>query len=254
VVIAMQFFDGDVERVRKTLGDGDATNAALAGVLAAAKRYDEAADLWSRLDADARIAKHKTLGDSLIAQFVAARKFRLAARVSTDLQTEGEKPTTGQIANSGFEGGVKLRSASIFEWNIADRASPQIGLSDSQRRSGKYSLFILFDSFETAAFRQVSQTVPVEPGGIYEFEAFYRNDVKSPALFKWEIADAATTAAIASSPALSLAGDWTTLRSKFTVPADSDGIVIRFVREGCSGPTCPTNGRISFDDISIRRL
>jgi len=48
--------------------------------------------------------------------------------------------------------------------------------------------------------------------------------------------------------------DWTSFKVRFKVPTDSDGIVIRLIREGCVGSTCRTTGKISFDDISIRRL
>jgi len=88
---------------------------------------------------------------------------------------------------------------------------------------------------------------------VYEFEGFYRFDMKSTAKFKFEIADLVTGVIGATEP-FAMAGDWTTMRARFTVPAVSDGVIIRFVREGCSGPTCPMNGRIFLDDLSLRRL
>jgi len=112
----------------------------------------------------------------------------------------------------------------------------------------------MFNSFKAVAFRSISQTVAVVPGAEYEFEVFYRSDVKTSAILKWEIADAGTSATIASTDPMTPVPDWTSLKTTFKVPPDSDGVIIRFVREGCVGSTCPTNGKISFDDISIRRL
>jgi hypothetical protein len=83
---------------------------------------------------------------------------------------------------------------------------------------------------------------------------FYRSDLKTPASLKWEVADAGSTQAIAGTPYIVPTTDWTSLKARFTVPARTDGIIIRLAREGCAGPSCPMNGKLSFDDISLRRL
>lgn len=255
VATAMQIFDGDVSQVRKILGDTPETNAALASVLAAQTKFDDAGEAWSKLAAEDKRTKYKATGDKLIEQFAAAKKYQLAARVTADLAPDGgEKPVVGEISNGGFENSIKLRGAGIFEWQIADGPAPQIGLTEGERHAGKYSLFISFNSNEPAAFRNVTQTVAVAPGAAYEFEAFYRSDLKTLAVLKWEIADAVTGTAIASTPAIISAADWTSLKAKFTVPATSDGVIIRLIREGCAGATCAAGGKLSFDDLSIKRL
>ena len=253
VTTAFQIFDGDLDRIRQAMGDSDVTNAALAGVLASQKRFDEAWFAWSLLTD--KTGKHKRLGETLVTQMLGDKQFQLAARIQAEIQgEEGTRPDPGQISNGGFEEGVKLRNAGPFEWQIGEGAEPQIGLSDGQRRSGKYSLFMVFNSFETAAFRPVSQIVPVQPGATYEFEVFYRSDVKTTATMLWEVGDAATTGTIASTQPLTPSADWSSAKARFTVPPASDAVVVRFVRQGCSGPSCPANGRISFDDLSIRPL
>ena len=160
----------------------------------------------------------------------------------------------GQILNGGFENGVKLRNATLFEWQITDGVQPRIALSETETHTGKYGLWMIFNSFETAAFRAVSQTVAVVPGAEYEFETFYKSDLKTSASIKWEIVNALTNAPIAATPPATMSPDWAPLRVKFTMPADSDGIVIRLVREGCSGPSCPISGSLAFDDFSLLPL
>ena len=145
-----------------------------------------------------------------------------------------------------------MHNAAIFEWQIADGTQPQIALSETETHGGKYSLWMIFNTFETAAFRPVSQTVAVVPGSEYEFEAFYRSDLKTAAAIKWEIVNALTNAPIAATPPATVSPDWMPLRVKFTIPADSDGITIRLTREGCNGPSCPVSGSLAFDDISLR--
>lgn len=248
---ALQIFDGVIEKARRGLGDTDITNAALAAVLAEQGQYDEAFIAWSKLTNP----KAQQLGQTLMGKFAAAKRFQLAAQISSAFRTnEIEKPVVGQITNGGFENGVKLRNTGLFEWQIAEGTQPEIGLSDGQTHSGTYCLLIMFRTFETAAFRSVSQTAAVVPGAEYEFEVYYKSDVKTSASLKWEIVDAMTTLPIVNTPPMTPVVDWTPLNVRFKVPADSDGIIIRLVREGCSGPSCPVNGNLSVDDISIRRL
>ena len=249
---ALQIFDGDVEKVLRGLGDADATNAALAGVLALQGHFDRAYFAWSKLST-LDSAKSKQLGATLIEKFTAAKQFQLAAKVAAGLRP-ADKLVIEQVSNGGFENGVKLRDAGLFEWQIAEGTQPEIGLSEGGAHDGKYALSIMFRTFETAAFRSISQTVAVAPGSEYEFSAYYRSDVKTAASLKWEIANAMTTLPLARTSPMVPSDDWTLLNVRFRVPADSDGIIIRLVREGCAGPSCPVNGNLSIDDISIRRL
>jgi len=255
VVTALQVFDGDVQQTRSALGDTAATNSALAVALANQGSYDASYDAWSALAPDDRTGKFKKLGEELSAKMIAEKKFRLAVRFAVDVLGEAAaKPAIGAVSNGGFEQEIKRSGAGPFEWQIADGGEPKIGLSDGQKRSGRYALFIAFDSFDSAAFRSISQIVAVVPGGEYEFEAYYRSDVRSEAKLKWEFVDNVSNTVIGSTPAIEPAGDWATLQAKFTTPANSDGVTIRLVREGCNGPSCPMRGKLSFDDISIKQL
>lgn len=255
VQTAWQIFDGDMDSIRQALGNTNSTNAALAAVLAGQSYFDQAFEAWSQLPDTDKRGKFRQLGEKLIEKFAAGKKFQVAAKVTSSLRvSESERPEIGQISNGGFEDGVKLRDASLFEWQIAAGTQPQIGLSEDGPHSGKFSLRIMFSSFETSAFRSISQTIAVVPGAEYEFEAFYSSNLRTSAILKWEIANALTAAPIASTQALTPAVDWTPLKVKFLVPADCDGLIIRLVREGCAGPSCPINGDVGFDDISLKQL
>lgn len=251
---AMQIFDGDLGAVTRAVGEGEAISTALVAVLASEKRFDDAVEIWLRARGLAAGLNSKTTGEKLVDQLVAGGRFRLAARVVGEIEGPGGPAIVGKIQNGGFESEVKLRNAGPFEWRIEGGAHPQIGLTDGQKRSGAFSLFLLFNTFETAAFRTISQIVVVEPGRDYEFETFYRADLQTAASFNWEILDAVSHRTIAVTPPLALAGDWTTLRAQFRVPDGVDGVLIRLGRQGCSGPSCPVMGRLSFDDFSLRSL
>ncbi|MEQ1922729.1 MAG: carbohydrate binding domain-containing protein, partial [Pyrinomonadaceae bacterium] len=252
--IALQMMDGDISQVRRLLGDTADTNAALAKTLAAQKRYDESFASWSRLSSVDKTTTFKDAGMSLLSVVSGAQKVRIAAAFTADIFGEsGVRPVTGQISNGGFEDGLKMRGAQVFEWNLAEGVDPQIGLSTAAKRSGNYSLWLTFDSFESKAFRSIFQTVAVVPGATYELEGFYRADIKSKATFKWEVVDVTNSTRIAVSDDLALAGDWTTLRVRFTVPETTDGVIIRFIREGCGVAACPVTGKVAFDDLSLKQ-
>jgi hypothetical protein len=256
ISLALQMFEGDVARARQLLGDSDLTNSAVAVELSRQGKFTEAVDAWNRVSPEAkRQADLTKAGETISGQMLEAKKYMLAARVLADLPgSESWKPGPGVLNNGGFENGVKMRNAGTFEWQIAEGGDPQIALSTTQKHSGTYSLWLTFNSMETAAFRTISQTVPVEPGREYEFEVFYRSDVKTDSEMKWEIVDPVASAVIASTPKITPAGDWATLMATFKVPQGTDGVIIRFVRQGCGGPACPTSGRLAFDDVSLRAL
>lgn len=249
---ALEMFEGDLTRVRHALGDTDAMTAALAAVLAKQGRFDEAVQTWSRIGDR---SGHQKLGQSLVEQLATAKKFQLAAGISAGLQGEGsEKPESGKILNGGFETNIKLRDAGLFEWQIGAGAKPQIGQAEGGAHAGRYSLIFVFDTFATTDFRSISQIVPVEPGVEYELELFYKSDVKSSASLRWEIADVANSATITAGAPITPAGEWTSTKVKFTVPAGTDAVIVRLGRDGCSGPSCPFSGKVSFDDFSLRRV
>lgn len=255
VTTAMQVLDGDVGLVRARLGNSDAINSALVSSLGASERFDEAVETWSAIPAEVRGAAMRKIGEKLIEQLTTAKRYRLAARVTADLQAEeSRRPVVGQMMNGGFEDALATRGAGMFEWQIAEAGEPQIGRSETQKRAGKFGLLMLFNSLESNQFRSVSQLVAVEPGGQYEFEGFYRSDLKGQAGMKIEIANAANGAVIAATPPLALAGDWATMRVKFTAPGDADGVLVRLGRDGCAGVTCRMTGRLAFEDFSIRKL
>lgn len=254
IATALQVFDGDIGQMRAAIGDSQNTNAALAAMMASQKRFDEAADAWSRLPAESRGDRYRALGNSLVEQMTGASKFRAAARVESDMLPNTEQtPVVGQIMNGGFESGVKPRNPGLFEWRIAEGSHPQIGLAEGQTHGGQYALFLLFNTFETAAFRDISQTVAVEPGVEYELEVFYKSDLKGSASLKWLIIDPATKWPVAETPVMTPSADWASVKARFKLPADHDGIVIQLAREGCIGPACQMSGRVSFDDISLKR-
>ena len=248
---AWQFFDGDVAQIRRALDGSDNFNAALAVILARENRFDEAMEIWATIPVAAKRTSLKETASALLGRLIEARKLRLAARVSSDLTDGGGQ--TGQITNGGFESAVKPDGAGPFEWQIAAGLQPQIVLSTGQKHGGNNSLMLIFNSGDAKDFRSISQRVAVEPGRSYELELYYRSDVKTSALFKWEVADTGEPEQLAATQAMTPTAEWTRVAVRFKVPELSDGVIIRLVREGC-GQVCSVTGSLWFDDLSIRAV
>ena len=250
----MQIFDGDTTKVRQATGNIPGANASLAAYLVAQRRYDEAADVWKQIPADVRLSDFNEAGRSLVSVFRMAKQFRHASDVFYDVSV-GQRPPAGTVFDGGFESGVKVKDPGEFEWQIPGGSEPQIAISTVQKHGGNSSLLLVFDTMETSDFRSLGQVVAVEPGATYEFETYYRSELKTPFTVRWEIADASNLGVIVAETApVAAISEWQPLRVKFSVPQTIDGIVFYIIRAGCQSPVCPINGRLWFDDVSIRKL
>ena len=251
VAITLQMADGDVQTVQSRFQNLPHANAALAVFLARQKRWDEAAKVWDTVPVTAGDTRISEAAQVMKRAFFEGRRFRFAAQVAAQ-QSPGEgAPAIERVTNPSFESPVKTEGAGEFDWRVAQTNYPQIGLTDTQKRSGRYGLIAIFNNLDPKDFRGFSQVVAVQPGRTYELTVPYRADVKSKAPFHWEIVNATDSKRLAISEPLNLSSDWTTLSTTFTVPADADGIEIRFVRGDCISSACAATGSLWFDDISI---
>jgi tetratricopeptide (TPR) repeat protein len=251
VASAWQVFGGDVLQIRQFIGASDNLKAAFAGLLAREKRFEEAVELWSSLPENLRQSIYKSSGDEIYREMLQARKYRSALQMLQKL-TESEKSfEIGKITNGGFES-ENPQNPGVFEWQIADGTEPQIGVDNIHKHGGNLSLVLVFNNTDGKVFRSVSQTVAVESGKKYEFEAFYRSDLKAAATLRWEIADALDGKILAVTEAVSAKSEWTNLKTEFTSPPNSEAVIIRLARAGCNTLFCPISGRIWFDDLSLK--
>lgn len=250
-IAAWQFFEGDVVRIRASMGALREFDAALSVVLANEKRFDDALNVWRELPSDAKRASLRKDGETIRQRLLEAKRFRDAANLSGELG-ESSSFKIGEITNGGFELAVKPEGADTFDWNIAAGLQPQIVLSNSQKHGGNNSLLLVFNTTSANEFRSVSQTIAVEPSRRYELEIYYHADLKTSAIFKWEVVLPGGAAIAATGPIASKA-DWTRASATFEVPATSDAVVIRLVRESCP-QVCAVTGSLWFDDVSLKTL
>lgn len=251
VSVAWQIFGGDVKRIKQTIGNSAAVNAELAASLANADRLDESLEIWNQLPAESKKTIFKQKGDEIFKRMFAAKKYAAALQIYNRI-SEAENFKLGDIYNGGFENEVKSANAAAFDWQIEGGREPQIGVNDTEKRGGQFSLILVFDSATGRDFRSVSQLVVVEPEKQYKFEAFYKSDLDTTATLQWEIRSASDGKILATTEAVSAKQNWTNLTAEFTTDKDTEAVFIMLAREVCTSSLCPIFGKIRFDDLSLR--
>ncbi|MDQ2747371.1 MAG: hypothetical protein M3T96_08940 [Acidobacteriota bacterium] len=251
---AWQIFDGNLEKVRRSLGDSASVNFALVSFLVKQKRITEAVQIWNNLPAELKKTVYKSDGEQLFTELLAAKKYRAAQQIQQDFSEPetGENPAVGAIFNGGFELPLAREKANFFDWQIADGIQPQIGPNTEQKHGGDTSLFFIFSSSDGKDFRQVSQIAAVEANKKYTLGYFYKSDLKTAATLAWEVDDAADGKVLAVGAPISSVADWTNANAEFTAAATTEAVIIRLVREKCPSIICPILGKVWFDDFQLR--
>jgi len=253
-ILALEAAGQNVSEARRLLGDAPSARAALAIYLLTKDRIEDAAALWDGLPTELKTGKLKADGDRLAAKLVEKKQYRLAISVYSDLKAD-PSAALNTVTNGGFESGVPAdAAANVFSWKIATGREPQIALAD-KAHSGKVSLYFVFDTKRADAFREVKQTVAVEPGSKYRLSAVYKSELRAAddvtAHLQVEDADGTILAKCAS---FALNADWTETSAEFLLPADlPDGVVIKLVRDDCRSPICPISGKLWLDDITLTK-
>ena len=246
VTTAFAFFDGDLEKIRNVIGRSAVADATLAVMLANQKRFDDAFAVWTSIGPmvkDDQLAESRS---ALTNELLSAKKFIQARHVDA-----ASDAPIGQVNDGGFEQNIKLQNADPFEWQITSGAQPQIAQSTNQPHNGGRSLVLVFSSNDGNNLRQLSQTIAVTPGRRFAFEGFYRSDLRSESPMVWQVVNAANASILAELPLKDPAAEWTRFSVSFTVPSDSEGIILRLARQSCRSSICPINGSIWLDDVSL---
>lgn len=249
VTAASQYFEGDPVQIRSALGNLPSVLASYSQTLSLNKQFSEALDIWRQLTPEERQVNLET-GGRVMTRMIESKEFASALRLA-NLLDDPPKYDVGRIFDGGFESGISMQNARAFEWRIADGTQPQIALTDGQRRSGAYSLLIIFRATTGNEFRSPMQTVVVEPGNSYAFEAFYRSDIKTLAKIRWQIT-AVDGRVLCSTNTVAPTAEWAALTCDFSVPADTEAIAIKLIRDECAGTACAVSGNLWLDDISVR--
>lgn len=252
-LLAWQMNAGNIDDVRRAVGDSVRLNAALAVLLANEKRFDEAAVVWAAIPEAEKTGPVLDSGNRLLSQMLEARRFRPAAGIAAELgKASANSFAVGNIFNGGFEQAVRPSGAQAFDWQLDNGQHPQIALTNGEKRTGNNSLVMIFNpSDRTGAARGMTQLVAVRPGGRYTLSYQYKADLETATTFRWAIKSAADGSPIASGEPFKAKTDWTSAGFGFTVPENTDGVYVSFTRDACNSGRCTVGGSLWLDDISL---
>lgn len=251
--LAWQVLGGDLARVRASIGDEPLISGALASLLARDKRYAEALAFWRMVPAGLAQGALMENGREVAAELLKAGLYSSAAEVAVSTGQIERADPPDRIADGDFESLRSQKEDPLFSWMIDEGTFPNIGLNQSKKRSGTYSLLLNFGS-GGRSFRSVARRVGVQPGNQYTLSLFYFSDLQTAAVLKWSIVSAPEGKTLASLDIRAKSGDWSEARADFTAPPGVEGVDLRLVREGCPAEGCIIAGNIWFDDISLARF
>jgi hypothetical protein len=243
---------GDLESALSTLSDRPMTRGRLMTVLIREKRTADALRIWNTLKPEQKKGSFADAGAALYAALIGEGSYRSALSVIASISDDKlASHAAGTLIDGGFEDLSLPKYRTVFEWRIADGTVPRIGATEGQKMNGAYSLMINFPP-GTSAFRSVSQAAAVEPGITYSFHINVKASLSGSGVLKWEIVDLKDGKRLAVSDVLNSAAEWSPVSFQFAVPAGSDGIEVRLIKE-CTA-ACTLEGNIWFDDASIKAV
>ncbi|NNE67436.1 MAG: tetratricopeptide repeat protein [Pyrinomonadaceae bacterium] len=250
--IAWDIHEGDMSKVKSSIGESGPVKTALAVYLSKQKRYSEALDIWKALSKQERTITYLKEGKSIVTNLAAGKKFITAVRVAADLRPAGALiPKVGQVTNGGFESPLEPERPEFFQWKIVQGRIPAIGIAVDEKRSGAKSLAVFFEGVMGKEFRTVSQTVALKGGRRYSLRVHYKSSLKTDATVEWQVADTGGAGLLSQTDPIENNTDWTTTQTTFSVPTESDGVVVRLARSDCQRLRCPIFGKVWFDDIEL---
>ena len=243
----------DFNALQRTIGSSVSVRSALVIYLMQNKQFEAAMNVWRELPEK----EQREVGIDLAKTLLAAKRYRLALPFyELTADSNAEKPALGQFLNGGFENDLAAANANPFAWQIAAGAQPQIAPFASTKHGGERSLIVYFNSASPTDFRGVSQTVVVESGAEYHFEAFLKTEKwQSGAPVYWEIIDAGDKRSAAKTSVVPTGdNDWQKLSVDFKTSETTEAVTFQLTKAACLSSSCLTTGKIWFDDFTLQKI
>lgn len=251
--LAWQVYGPDMARAIEAVGRTPDARAQLVLVLVGRGRLDDAGLVWSSLDAREK-REQGGAGWGLARALYDKGQYRRALQVLGEAGA-AQDAVPEKISNAGFESDIGQPGKQLFQWQ-ATPAAAQVALDAHAPHDGRRSLRLLFNASGQVDFRNLWQTVAVEPSTRYRLTYFVRTDeLKSAATLFVSVSDAASEANVLgqSAPAPTGTNDWQQAAFEFMTGAKTEAVVVRLVRAPCPEGVCPIYGKIWYDDFYLER-
>ena len=201
----------------------------------------------AELDRDACLA--------LVRGLIEKKNFGLAFELWKKIQPSGAVTGANMIVDGDFES-FTGDDAGGFGWQVGhnDRAKVEVAVTDRAGSSNSRGLEIRFNGDLDPGSPVISQLLPVRPKTGYELSFVSTSkDLVSAGLPIVSVMDASTSATIADSRVLNVAGlGWHVTNMSFDTSEKTEAIIIAVRRKGCQSSPCPIFGEIRLDDFVLK--
>lgn len=251
--LAWQVYAPDLARVVDAVGKTAESRAQLVGVLAGRGNLEEAQGVWDGLGAEGRRGQHAA-ADALARALHAKGLYRRALAVLSEGGFNGL--SVGQFTDGGFESEIVPGGRALFGWNVSQTAGSQVAVDARNAHGGRRSLRVSFAASGQVDFRNVSQTLAVEPSTRYRLSLFVKTEeLRSTATLAVMVSEPATPETLigATAPVAQGTQDWQPVSCEFTTGPKTEAVLVRLVRAQCTEGVCPIYGKIWYDDFNLER-
>lgn len=192
---------------------------------------------------------------ALVNELLAAKRYQEAHEVWVIDSAESKR---GELLNDGGFESKLSRDASGFGWQLArDTPTLRLSLDRSNPHSGAQSLRVDFNGDANPTQSILTQLIPVEPNMRYRLRFNARTeDVVTGGLPLINVNDASSkddSVLAVSSMLPQSSNGWQEFSIDFTTSKTTSAVLISVQRQNCSSGPCPAFGRMWLDDFVIQK-
>ncbi|HET7114520.1 MAG TPA: tetratricopeptide repeat protein [Pyrinomonadaceae bacterium] len=255
-------YSENLEALKTALGESSETRARFALYLLNQQRHDDGLRVWNSL-ADEEKKTNREIGNSMVTNLIAARRFHDAMAVWNDIAAnERYRAEVGKVFDGSFEDAINYGPEMVFGWQVKTAPQLQIGIDPTKSNRGARSLRLVFQVRAKLENMNISQLVPVAPNSEYDFEYFFTTEKletgSAPMIQVFDGTDGGALATSAQAPSGS--NPWTRVSLSFKTTSKTEAVLIKIMRVNCSEEEtetetviCPIFGSIWYDDFSLKR-
>jgi tetratricopeptide (TPR) repeat protein len=251
--IAWDFYEGDTEKLEEIVGNTPEVRAGLAKFYAAKELPQKSLAMWNTLENDEKNNNEQVA--KIITQALYDKRFLMSAVEFVNQLGIEKNAKAESVYNGGFEEDFGKTDDTFFGWKVVPTEKMRIRFSPIKKYEGKRSLQVSFNGFNKTEVNNLYQTIAVQPATSYKLNFWLKTEnLKSAGTPKLEVLNANDNQIIASSESFpDGTNDWRQISIKFTVPKETEGIILRTARTYC-GDKCSIFGTFWYDSFSLEKV
>ena len=247
--------NGDISALSGITNSSAKAQLMLAQYLARQTKFNEAAEIFRRVDREGRQAEPES--SLIISELVNANQLVLARELWGELLTIDSTKPQPIIWNGSFDAPISS-SLAQFDWVLKDSVFARVVIDPQEGKTGANSLRIYFLGKDTARIDgEIKQILMLKPGKRYRLEYQYKTrDLTTPMGPRVAITDLSSKNVIAASEPIpeGTHTGWQPVSFEFTAPANLGALLLQIQRIPKNGYDEPSKGYLWFDDFVLKEL